>query len=267
VVPPVPRWSEGYLLLPDEPAPEWHIKHKNFIGKVMFFCAQARPRWDHHTKTQWDGKIGIRLIGKYTKAQRNIKHLLAGTTEWDNENVDHEVNHDMMINLVFTEIMKKWPVGQWANPNFKIRIQQDGAGGHTIDDAYLTAPLEDLGLTDKISIYTQPPNSPDLNILDLGLFNALQAAYSDKPQRMKWSSSPWWSKPTYADYPYLKINMLFVTLQSVFNCILKHHGDNQFKLPHMDKDRLERERRLSVTLVCLFTLKGESHAPLFCCRC
>jgi hypothetical protein len=66
------------------------------------------------------------------------------------------------------------------NPDFMIRIQQDGAGGHTKhDDIYLTQALEDLGLTNKISIYTRPPNSPDLNICDLGLFNALQAAYYD----------------------------------------------------------------------------------------
>jgi hypothetical protein len=184
----------------------------------MFLCAQARPQWDHHTKTQWDGKIGIWPIGKYTKAQRNSKHRPAGTTEWDNENVDHEVYCDMMINLVFTEIMNKWPVGQWANPNFKIRIQQDSAGGHTkFDDAYLTAALEDRGLTDKISIYTQPPNSPDLNILDLGLFNALQAAYYDNAPRKKVELITM-VEQTYADYyPYLKINRLFVTLQSVFN--------------------------------------------------
>jgi hypothetical protein len=243
--------GEGYLLVAgEEEPPERHVKHKGYIGKVMFLCAQARPRWDPHTKTQWDGKIGLWPIGKYTVAQRNSKHRPAGTTEWDNENVDHEVYRDMMINLVFTEIMNKWPVGQWNNPNFRIRIQQDGAGGHTkFDDAYLTQALEDLGLTDKVSIYTQPPNSPDLNILDLGLFNALQAAYYDNAPKNEVELIAM-VEQTYADYPYLQINRLFVTLQTIFNCIIEHHGGNHFKIPHMNKARLEREDRLPVAVQC-----------------
>jgi hypothetical protein len=169
--------GEGYLVLDDEVAPERHVKHKGYIGKVMFLCAQARPRWDHHANAQWDGKIGIWPIGKYKAAERNSKHRPAGTMEWVSENVDNENYRDMLINNVLVEIMNKWPVGQWADPNFKIRVQQDGAGGHcSHNDEYLTMALEDLGLTDKLSFYTQPPNSPDLNILDLGLFNALQAS-------------------------------------------------------------------------------------------
>jgi hypothetical protein len=32
-----------------------------------------------------------------------------------------------MVDHGFTEIMNKWPAAQWNDPNFKIRIQQDGA--------------------------------------------------------------------------------------------------------------------------------------------
>jgi hypothetical protein len=169
--------GEGYILVDGEAPPQRHVKHKNFIGKVLFLCAQARPRWDPHTNTQWDGKIGIWPIGKYKAAARSSVHRPAGTMEWHNETIDNDVYRDLLVNFVLTEIMDKWPVGQWNNPNFKIRIQQDGAGGHcSHNDAFLADTLEELGLTDKISFYTQPPNSPDLNILDLGLFNALQAA-------------------------------------------------------------------------------------------
>jgi hypothetical protein len=99
--------GEGDLLCSDEEPPERHVKHKNFIGKVMFLCAQARPRWDHHTNTQWDGKIGIWPIGNYTVAQRNSINRPAGTIEWENQNVDHELYRDMMVDNVFTEIMNK----------------------------------------------------------------------------------------------------------------------------------------------------------------
>jgi hypothetical protein len=40
-----------------------------------------------------------------------------------------------------------------------------------------TFSLSSIHLEDKVKLYTQPANPPDLNILDLGLFNAIQAAY------------------------------------------------------------------------------------------
>jgi hypothetical protein len=43
--------GENYILVVGEEAPERHVKHKNFITKVMFLCAQARPRWDPATKS------------------------------------------------------------------------------------------------------------------------------------------------------------------------------------------------------------------------
>jgi hypothetical protein len=246
--------GESYLLCMDEELPERYVKHKGYIGKVMFLCAQARPRWDHTANKQWDGKIGLWPIGKYTLAQRSSKHRPAGTVEWDNENVDHELYRDMMINFVFTEIMNKWPVGQWNNPAFKIRVQQDGAGGHTkFDDLYLMEALEDLGLTEKISIYTQPPNSPDLNICDLGLFNALQAAYYDNAPKNEVELITM-VEQTYADYPHEMINRLFITLQTVFNSVLEHNGGNQYKITHMNKGRLEREGRLPVAIACTHAL-------------
>jgi hypothetical protein len=238
--------GEGYLLVADEEPPVRYTKHKNFIGKVMFLCAQARPRWDHHANKQWDGKIGIWPIGKYTVAQRNSVNRPAGTIEWENVNINHELYRDLLVDHVFPEIMNKWPIGQWNDPTFKIRIQQDGAGGHTPhDDSYLTQALEDLGLTDKVSIYTQPPNSPDLNICDLGLFNALQAEYYDTAPRNEVELIAL-VEETYKNYCYLKVNRLFVTLQTVFNGIIEANGGNDYTLEHMNKDRLERESRLPV---------------------
>ena len=97
----------------------------------------------------------------------------------------------------------------------------------------------------KISFYTQPSNSPDLNILDLGLFNALQPAY--------YGCSPTTNlelidcvEKTYAEFPSNIINRMWVTLQSVFDSIIVHHGDNNYSMPHMNKEFMEREG------ICLF---------------
>jgi hypothetical protein len=112
---------------------------------------------------------------------------------------------------------------------------------------YLTQAIEDIGLTDKISIYTQPPNSPDLNILDLGLFNALQSEYYDQAPKNEVELITM-VEEVYASYDYRKINRLFVTLQTVFNGIIEANGGNDSKLLHMNKDRLEREGTLPVAV-------------------
>jgi hypothetical protein len=242
------RDGEKYILVNGEVAPERTTRHKNFIVKVMFLCAQARPRWDPHTHSMWDGKIGIWPIGNYVEAKRNSKHRCAGTIEWENVNICNDYYRDLMVNNVFTEIMNKWPVGEWNDPTMKIKIQQDGAGGHcSHEDGYLNGALEDLGIADKVSIYTQPPNSPDLNILDLGMFNALQAAYYKKAP-LNAVQLITMVEQTYEEYPVNKINRIFLSLMTIFNRIIEERGDNQFEAVHMNKDRLERDGRLPVTI-------------------
>jgi hypothetical protein len=154
---------------------------------------------------------------------------------------------------VLTAIIAKWPRGEFANPNFKIKIQQDNAPAHpTVDDPDTLEAIHNLEVNHiitpgKISIYCQPPNSPDLNILDLGLFNALQSAY--------WNHSPRNAidiidmvERTYREFPINKISRLWVTLQSIFNAIIVEHGCNQYKIPHMNKQKLEKENRLPLSV-------------------
>ena len=153
------------------------------------------------------------------------------------------------MDLVVPAIIEKWPIGEWTDPRYKIVIQQDGAGGHcSATDPFLLHTLrgleeEELVLPGKISWDTQPSNSPDLNICDLGLFNAVQSVY--------WQYSPTSSieiiecvQRAYEEYPWHMINRMFVTLMSVFDCVIKCHGDNTYKLPHMNKAKMEAEGTL-----------------------
>jgi hypothetical protein len=52
----------------------------------------------------------------------------------------------------------------------------------------------------------------------------------------------------FAELPTKKLNYGFLTLQGCFNEILDCHGDNNYKLPHMGKARLERLGLLPVSL-------------------
>jgi hypothetical protein len=84
--------GERYILDDGEAPPVQKTKHKGYIEKVMFLCAQARPRWGHTTNQIWDGKLGIWPIGVYKIAQS--VNRLARTQEWKNESVDRSLQED-----------------------------------------------------------------------------------------------------------------------------------------------------------------------------
>ncbi|ETV69615.1 hypothetical protein H257_14754 [Aphanomyces astaci] len=48
-----------YYVYDDEEVGARSVKSKHFITKVMFLAAVARPRYDHHAKKIWDGKVGV----------------------------------------------------------------------------------------------------------------------------------------------------------------------------------------------------------------
>ena len=253
------RDGESYILVTDEEEPpERYVKHKSHIEKVMFLCAQARPRFlgagggRRREQRYWDGKIGIWPIGRMIPAQRGSCNRPAGTLEWHNENIDQEVYRALLLNEVVLAIIDKWLEEEYNDPNYTIIIQQDGATSHIVpEDEPFRATMEEIGVPEgKIELYTQPANSPDLNLNDLGFFNSLQSAYyqscpSNAIELIEMV------RESYEDYPSNKINRIWLTLQSCMNEIIKSNGGNQYKIPHMGKEKLEKENRLPVVLeVC-----------------
>jgi len=232
----------------DEEPPDRRVRHKSHIMKVMFLCAQARPRWDTHTDSMWDGEIGMWPIGEWAPAQKDSVNRPAGTMEWKDLSVTKERHRNILLCKVYPAIQSKWPKNQWNNNAFKILVQHDGARAHFGEEDELCAlQMNVMGLKNKIALCQQPANSPDTNINDLGLFRALQT--------MAW-------KKTADDIPNLiqnvmtahlecptnRINRVWLTLMSCLNETIKHGGDNDYKIPHMNKDRLERNGQLPVTL-------------------
>ena len=83
-----------------------------------------------------------------------------------------------------------------------------------------------------IRLRYQPPNSPDLNVLDLGYFRALQS--------VQYRSTCFNANQLIAavntafdTMPANTLNSVFLTLQAVMELIMKHDGGNTFKLPHL----------------------------------
>ena len=82
-----------------------------------------------------------------------------------------DVSRSYLITKVLPAIVAKWPREARGET---IWIQQDNARTHIEpnDEAFRLA-VQQTGL--DIRIFNQPPNSPDLNILDLGFFASLQS--------------------------------------------------------------------------------------------
>jgi hypothetical protein len=144
--------GKKYILVDDEEPPNRQVRHKKYMTKVMFLCALARPRWDNVANRYWDGKIGIWPIGNYGAAQRTSIHRPAGTRVWHNCGMGYLKFREMIFDDVIPAIMEHWPAGDWSNPEFKIKIQQDGAGAHCpATDPRILANIKELEDNDILS--------------------------------------------------------------------------------------------------------------------
>jgi hypothetical protein len=229
-----------YYMTPAEKRPDRRVRHKGYIDKVMFLSAVARPK-KLPDGTYFDGKIGIWPFGRYEAAKRASKLRAAGTLCWKNTQVNANVYRDMMIDEVVPAIMARWPQYEYNNPNFKIRIQQDGAPSHINiggNDPWYEF-LEEIELADKFILYNQPANSPDLNINDLGFFRAIESVYKKEVPRT-YDDIINMVVRVYWDYPREKLNRMWLTRQSCCNKIFEHCGNNNYAIPHMNKERMER---------------------------
>ncbi|KAI9128224.1 hypothetical protein K1719_001217 [Acacia pycnantha] len=100
-----------------------------------------------------------------------------------------------------------------------------------------------------IHVVSQPPNSPDLNELDLGYFNAIQALqHKEAPKIIDDLISV--VKKSYDNLSSFETNKIFLTLQATMVEVMKVGGSNKYKLPHWYKNVLQREGGLPSQFQC-----------------
>ena len=240
------RESERYYLLPNEDEPHRTCKSKRFITKVMFLAAVARPRFDPSENKEFSGKIGIFPFTFKEPAKRSSKNRVAGTMETKAIlSVTKAITRSFLIDKVLPAIRTKWPC---CNINDTIYIQQDNAKPH-IDPS----DLEFLEATSKdefdIRLSFQPPNSPDLNVLDLGFFRAIQSLqYQEAPKTI--DELVYAVEKSFEELSSSNLNHIFLTLQVCMIEVIKVYGGNNYKLPHMGKNQLMRDGNLPIQLQC-----------------
>ena len=129
----------------------------------------------------------------------------------------------------------------------EIVIQQDGARCHIADDNAEFANAAAVGGW-KIRMLTQPARSPDVNVLDLGFFRALQTNYWGIGFARNVDELVANVHKAFADYDAMTLDRIWVTAASVLDHIIMCNGGNDYKIPHLGKAKLERQGKLPVTL-------------------
>ncbi|KAF0719807.1 Aste57867_774 [Aphanomyces stellatus] len=88
------------------------VKSNNFIMKVMFLAAVAIPPYGPHTKTYFDGKLGVWPFVEETVAQRTSKNCPKGAIVTSPQTVTAEVYQDVIVNKVVPAINAKMPASR-----------------------------------------------------------------------------------------------------------------------------------------------------------
>jgi hypothetical protein len=198
--------------------------HKRFGIKVMFLCAVARPRWDKERNAWFDGKLGIWPFVELVPAKRDSKNRPAGTLENKPMNITAKVYKEMIMEKVYPAIKEKWP---YCHSRETIWINEDNCRCHP--EATRTV-LQDVAAMDGWDIRgrPQPPNSPDLNVLDLGFFNSIQSLqYKTRPRNIDDLIAK--VKDSFNKTEKQALDNVFMSLQDCMIGILKRGGDNTYK--------------------------------------
>ncbi|XP_074293268.1 uncharacterized protein LOC141620245 [Silene latifolia] len=211
--------SRRFYLSKGEKRPYRSIQSKKFIGKVMFMCAVARPKYGPNGEVLFDGKIGIWPFIVEVPAKRNSRNRVAGTMETKCiESVNKQVIKDMIIRIVVPAIKAKWT----ENESKHIIIQQDNARPH---------------IKNSDPDFICKETKMDLNVLDLGFFRAIQSL-QQRTNCYKLDKLVIEVNKAFANLEVIKLKYVFITLQACMLEVMKRKGGNDYPLPHMHKTKL-----------------------------
>ncbi|XP_074284300.1 uncharacterized protein LOC141608853 [Silene latifolia] len=234
--------SQRFYVGKKERRPFRCTQSKRFITNVMFMCAVSRPKYAENKEVICDGKIGIWPFVMEVPAKRKSKNRTAGTLETKNiESITKKVTKEMLISNVLPAIKAKWQ----DNTSKNVLIQQDNARPHitnvpeyapstNMDEDFTRHANEDGW---NIQLTCQPPNSPDLNVLDLGFFRAIQALQQkEKANTLQQLVDN--VMQAYEQLEAIKLNYVFITLQACMMEIMQLKGGIDYPIPHMHKSKL-----------------------------
>lgn len=224
-------------------------KDKSKKPHVMFFGAVAKPR----PSENFDGRIGLWVVqeeGATYKKTTKVKN--PGDEKFVPKIMDASTFHAMLksklVPAVESILKNKLPDVR------KVVIQMDCAGGHgggnigdkrELESKLLGIISEEVkGSRASYSFNIQPSSSPDLNVLDLGVWNSICSGVDtvkandqstileslrDNVLHHFWNV---WSAQE-------KLLDTYETRQRVIDSVIKYKGDNQFPIPRSGRSKKE----------------------------
>ena len=232
------RWKA--LHFPGMARPTLTVHSKRHIPKLMFIGAVACPKPEY----SFDGNLGCFLVGRKAK-KANCSRYVPIT-------MNTSVFIKFMTKKIIPQILRKGR--EWVK---RVVIQFDNAGGHGGGSGDIGATIRKLQewvnthqrklkkIMKKRPVpvfyfVAQPPKSPDLNVLDLGVWNSVQVAVKEPFQLPR--DGPWkdrlvkevlraWDEKCTADM----LGRVFETLQHIWQEVYEAKGSNMFNIPHFRK--------------------------------
>jgi hypothetical protein len=160
-------------------------------------------------------------------------------------NVDRNTMRSYSIVKVLPAIKQVWPASE---AHKTIWIQQDNARTHAPhNDPDFSMAVVETGL--NIRLMNRPPNSPDMNCLDLCFFASFQSLTFNTVFRNLDELIDNVIKE-FQEYDPALLNRVYLTLQSCLIEVIKAGGGNRYKIPHMNKERLQALGILPYRLDC-----------------
>lgn len=218
------RDKEKVRIFPGEEIPGApRVQHKSHLPKIMVIVANARPDPSH----DFDGKIGIWRICVMKTAERSSKGRKRGEEYEFDCTIDAEWYKTWYIDELLPAIKRKMP---WQRSK-RVVVQQDGASPHTGKNNPEILNSAGMGRGWLVELVTQPAQSPDLNINDLGFFASLKA----RVWGMNASSVDELVEcifQQYEEYDGDTLERVWQSLFNVYNQTLRKLGDNDFSVEH-----------------------------------
>lgn len=206
---------------------------KTHIPKVMFLMAVGLPQQRAYQSADvFNGRLGIWPIVKEVPAKRNSKNRPKGAIENKPLAMVGPEYANILIKPetgLFDSLLRagdKQDIPHWI-------VQQDGAKPHISKHVVPTITVAGHEGRRNIDVITQPPQSPDLNLLDLAYIHSIQSA----AKRLKYSVNSvdeFIEQVTTAfqQYPDDKLLRICALQLVAYREILKDFGGNQYDMQH-----------------------------------
>lgn len=230
-----PPSGNKFYRAPDEKEEIKETREEERGTRMMVMIVMARPRMDLDKGQMFDGKIGMFPFLDPNRPKPN--NMLP--------QVDEAAVKKMLLDQVLPAISKRWP-RSWPNKTSDVvTLYINPIKPHPpANDRELLVGFYKSGI--PIQWGAKPPESPDLNLLNLGMFQEFQSLISRKSK----GGILYASRLVFRLIEASKVEQCFLTYQASMIYILTHEGNLNPTLPSLEGVEKVQLENLPESLVC-----------------